>query len=156
MSVLKARRKESRAEFVNTADNIHTQTIQFLTRLSARYSRLLAEPTVKLAAEVSSYTAKANDAYPSDPVRAEVREKNLIKARGALSALDSALKRCYDVMMLNPSGCFNGSNGKAIGQSEATARLERMADDLGDMIDREKTMLDSVLKSDKERLKKKL
>ena len=52
MSVLKNKRTTSKAEFVNTANEIYTETINFLSRLSARYSRLLADPTAKLAAEV--------------------------------------------------------------------------------------------------------
>ena len=42
MSVLKAHRSESKAEFVNTANQIYIQTINFLSRISARYSRLIA------------------------------------------------------------------------------------------------------------------
>lgn len=42
MSVLKARRTESKAEYINTANNLYAATINFLSRLSARYSRLLA------------------------------------------------------------------------------------------------------------------
>ena len=59
MSVLKAKRTTSKAEFVNTANAIYTETINFLTRLSARYARLLADPTAKMAAEVVDNTEKA-------------------------------------------------------------------------------------------------
>lgn len=52
MSVLKARRTTSKAEYVNTANQIYVETLNFLTRMSARYSRLLAEPVAKLAGEV--------------------------------------------------------------------------------------------------------
>ena len=47
MSVLKQKRTTSKAEFINTANQIYVETINFLTRLSARYSRLIAEPAVK-------------------------------------------------------------------------------------------------------------
>ena len=49
MSVLQMKRTTSKAEFVNTANQIYVETINFLTRISARYSRLLAEPVAKLA-----------------------------------------------------------------------------------------------------------
>ena len=52
MSVLKSKRTLSGGEFVNVANQIYVQTIAFLTRLSARYSRLIAEPTAVLAGEV--------------------------------------------------------------------------------------------------------
>ena len=57
MSVLKQKRTTSKAEFINTANQIYVETLNFLTRLSARYSRLIAEPVAKLAGEISvSYT----------------------------------------------------------------------------------------------------
>ena len=52
MSVLKSKRTESKAEFVNTANQIYVETLNFLTRLSARYSRLVAEQVAKLAGEI--------------------------------------------------------------------------------------------------------
>lgn len=48
MSVLKQKRTTSKAEFINTANQIYVETLNFLTRLSARYSRLIAEPVAKL------------------------------------------------------------------------------------------------------------
>ena len=60
MSVLKAKRTVSKAEFVNTANQIYVETLNFLTRMSARYARLLAEPVAKLAGEVVDHCK----AYP--------------------------------------------------------------------------------------------
>lgn len=54
MSVLKSKRTESKAEYVNIANAIYIETINFLTRISARYSRLIAEPVAKLAAMPSA------------------------------------------------------------------------------------------------------
>ena len=69
MSVLKEKRTVSKAEFVNTANQIYVETIGFLTRLSARYSRLLAEGVATLAGEVMDHAEKANKIYPSDEQR---------------------------------------------------------------------------------------
>lgn len=69
MSVLKSKRTESKAEYVNVANAIYIETINFLTRISARYSRLIAEPVAKLAGEVIDHTEKANSIYPSDDQR---------------------------------------------------------------------------------------
>ena len=63
MSVLKARRTTSKAEYVNTANQIYVETLNFLTRMSARYSRLLAEPVAKLAGEVVDHAEKANSIF---------------------------------------------------------------------------------------------
>ena len=59
MSVLKQKRTTSKAEFINTANQIYVETINFLTRLSARYSRLVAEPIAKLAGEIIDHAERA-------------------------------------------------------------------------------------------------
>ena len=64
MSVLKQKRAVSKAEFINVARQIYIETLNFLTRLSARYSRLVAEPVAKLAGEVIDHCEKANSIYP--------------------------------------------------------------------------------------------
>lgn len=58
MSVLKSKRSTSKAEFVNMASQIYDETIDFLTRLSARYSRLMAEAIASLAGEVEDHAEK--------------------------------------------------------------------------------------------------
>ena len=67
MSVLKDMRALSKAEFVNTAGEIFDETVAFLSRLSARYSRLLAEKTADLAGEVLDEAEKANSIFPLQP-----------------------------------------------------------------------------------------
>ena len=64
MSVLKSKRSTSKAEYVNLANEIYTETVAFLTRLSARYARLLAEPVAALAGEIIDQTEKANSIFP--------------------------------------------------------------------------------------------
>ena len=92
MSVLKQKRTTSKAEFINTANQIYIETINFLTRLSARYSRLIAEPVAKLAGEVIDHAEKANSIYPSDSQRIELRKAHLLEARASLMALD--VRKC--------------------------------------------------------------
>lgn len=151
MSVLKAHRSESKAEFVNTANKIYVQTINFLSRLSSRYSRLVSDPVSGLAAEVLDNAEKANSIYPSDTTRKELRKQHLLESRAALMALDVHLSHCYELMMTNPSGCFTTGSGNSVSSSDAKKKLERMAQDLGELIDTENGLLTSVLKSDKGR-----
>ena len=87
MSVLKSKRTESKAEYVNIANAIYIETINFLTRISARYSRLIAEPVAKLAGEVIDHAEKANSIYPSDDQRRQLRKAHLLEARASLMAL---------------------------------------------------------------------
>ena len=64
MSVLKSKRTESKAEYVNVANAIYIETINFLTRISARYSRLIAEPVAKLAGEVIDHAERRTASIP--------------------------------------------------------------------------------------------
>lgn len=147
MPVLKAKRTTSKAEFVNTANQIYVETLNFLTRLSARYSRLIAEPIAKLAGEVIDHAEKANSIYPSDEQRIELRKAHLIEARASLMALDVRLTYCYLVMNQNPEGCFTTSKGKAVDAAEAVSKLDKMAQSLGELIDLENDLLKGAVKA---------
>ena len=147
MSVLKAKRTTSKAEFVNTANNIYVETLNFLTRMSARYARLLAEPVAKLAGEVIDHAEKANSIYPSDAQRRELRKAHLLEARASLMALDVRLTHCYLVMNKNPEGCFTTAAGKQVSSSEAMEKLDKMAQSLGDLIDEENELLKGQIKT---------
>lgn len=151
MSVLKAHRSESKAEFVNVANKIYIQAVGFLSRLSSRYSRLVSKSVSELASEVVNHAEKANSIYPSDATRKELRKQHLIEARASLMALDVHLAHCYDLMMTNPSGCFTTVGGSSVDASKAKKKLEHMAQELGDLIDAENVLLTNVLKSDKSR-----
>ncbi len=147
MSVLQQKRTVSKAEFVNTANNIYVETLNFLTRMSARYSRLLAEPVAKLAGEVIDHAEKANSIFPSDPQRIALRKGHLLEARASLMALDVRLTHCYMVMNQNPEGCFTTSKGKPVNADDATVKLDKMAQSLGEKIDQENELLKGQLKS---------
>ena len=147
MSVLSAKRTESKAEFVNTANAIYTETLNFLTRLSARYSRLLAEPTAALAGEVLDHAEKAQSIFPSSDQRKELRNAHLLEARASLMALDVRLTHCYLVMNQNPEGCFTTAKGKPVKGEEAIEKLDRMAQSLGELIDKENELLKGQIKS---------
>ena len=54
----------------------------------------------------------------------ELRKQHLLESRAALMALDVHLAHCYDLMMLNPAGCFTKSNGDNVGSSDAKKKLE--------------------------------
>ena len=147
MSVLKQKRAVSKAEFINVAYQIHVETLNFLTRLSARYARMLQEPVAKLSGEVLDHAEKANSIFPSDPQRISIRKAHLLEARASLMALDVRLTLCYDVMSQNPEGAFTTSKGKSDSASDATAKLDKMAQSLGDLIDRENELLKGAVKS---------
>ena len=130
MSVLKNKRTVSKAEYVNVANQICDETLEFLSRLSARYSRLLAPDISALAMAVAD---------------------NAEEARAKLAALDVQMARCYSVLYQNPQGAFVNNKGKSIPPAEAMAKLESMSQSLGEKIDAEKDLLTGVLEGDKKK-----
>ena len=57
----------------------------------------------------------------------------------------------YLVMYQNPQGCFTAPSGKTVPPKEAMDKLDRMAQSLGELIDREDTLLRNILESDRKR-----
>lgn len=151
MSVLKSKRSTSKAEYVNLAGEIFAETMAFLTRLSSRYSRLLARPVAELAGEVMDQTEKANSIFPKGEPNMSQRKGHLLEARAALMALDVRLGYCFSIMALNPQGCFTTSGGKSIPAAEANRKLDAMAQNLGEKIDRENELIRAVMESDRKR-----
>lgn len=151
MSVLKSRRAESKAEYLNTAFEICAETMAFLKHLSTRYSRLLAADTMHLATQVLTECEKANSIYPSDDARKALRKTHLLEARASLMSLDVMLTLCYQSMMKNPEGAFATASGKTVDAGEAVKKLDRMSESLGGLIDKENNLITKVLKSDKAR-----
>ena len=145
MSVLKQKRTTSKAEFINTANQIYLDTLHFLTRLSARYSRLIAEPVAKLAGEIIDHAEKSNSIFPSHNQRIEMRKAHHLEARASLMALDVRLTHCYLIMTQNPQGCFTTPSGKSVDAKKATERLDKMAQKLGELIDKENDLLQGMI-----------
>lgn len=151
MSVLKHKRTESKAEFVNKANYIYLETLAFVTRLSNRYSRLIAQDIIHLASEVLDNCEKANSIFPSDDQRKHLRATHLLEARASLMALDVHLAHCYEILMQNPDGCIETASGRKFKPNEARTKLNKMAENLGCLIDDENALITKVLQSDKVR-----
>lgn len=64
---------------------------------------------------------------------------------------DAAGGQLYLVMYQNPQGCFTAPSGKTVPPKEAMDKLDRMAQSLGELIDREDTLLRNILESDRKR-----
>ena len=64
-----------------------------------------------------------------------------------MKALDVRLTHCYLIMMQNPEGCFTNSKGVQLKSEEAIEKLDRMAESLGLLIDKEDELLRGVTKA---------
>lgn len=150
MSVLKSRRHESKAQYIANARLIFIETIAYMTKLSARYGRLLDKIVVENAGELVRNVEIANSIYPSNVERTQLREKYLLIARGYVAALDSMLGNVYELLMNNPQGCFSKLN---MSPNEAKIKIARMSQSLGEKLDAEYSMITGLIKSDKQRCK---
>ena len=105
----------------------------------------MAEPIAKLAGEVQDNAEKANSIFPSNDQRKQMREAYLLKARASLMALDRRLGDVYEILSKNPQGCFTNSKGDTLPASEATQKLDKRAQRLGELIDRENELLKGAI-----------
>lgn len=153
MSVLKNKRKDSHVEYLNCAYKIYIQTIEFISKLSARYSRIIASDVTHTAYNVLLNCEAANTIFPSDSARAKLREEYLLKAKACLQSLDVALSIIYDILSQNPAGAFTTCSNKDVAPDDARRKLENMSQSLGELIDSETKMLTKILKNDRDRLK---
>ena len=152
MSVLKSKRHTSTAEFVNVADEIFSETLGFLIRLSNRHQRLLGQDTMRLASETLDNAEKAQNIRITDEVTFNLRREYLQRSRASLMALDVHMAHIWQTLMKNPQGAFTNTKGNTIPPSEAIERLDKMAESLGEKIDKEKNLITSLLQSDKQKL----
>lgn len=154
MSVLKNKRKESIIQYVYTAYKIYTYTIEFISRLSARYSRLMAADIAHTAFEILRNCESANTIVIIDEETYHKRRSHLTDAKTALSSLDVFLSLCYDILSANPSGAMTNKSNKPITASEANHKLDNMVQTLGELIDEEMELINRTIKSDKATFKR--
>lgn len=154
MSVLKNKRKESSIEFVYNAYKIYIQTIEFISRLSARYSRIMASDISHTAFEVLRNCESASSIVLTNKSTLKKREDYLLNAKAALSSLDVSLSICYEILVQNPSCVLTNKSGKDLSAHDANKKLENMTQSLGELIDKELELIPKVIKMDKERIKR--
>ena len=156
MSVLKSKRHLSNAEFVNNADSIFVETLDFVAKLSNRYQRFLAEGVMQNAHDLLSNCEYAQNTRVYDEQTFLMRRGYLIEARNRLMALDVDMTHVYCTLMLNPEGAFTDTKGRMKTASQAIEKLDKMAESLGEKIDHEKNMIESLMVSDAKRYKEKV
>lgn len=154
MSVLKSKRNESTAEYVNVADNIFAYTLWFCTKLSVRFQRPLGDRIMELAGNIIKYAEMANNIRISDEVTFKVRREYLLKARSSVMALDVFMYYVWHALMKNPQGCFTNSKGNTKTPKEAIETLDKMADKLGADIDEFRNKVTTLLDTDKQKFQK--
>ena len=151
MSVLKNKRHLSKMEYVTNAYAIEKYSTDFTKRLSVKNARLYQKPVARLAMIQSDLAYIANEIFPTNLAEYQIRRILLAVSMAVLHALDKRMSDVYEMLMVNPQEAFNRKNGKPIPNAEAIKILDRMAEDLGCMIDDQDSLLKGVRDSDKSR-----
>jgi len=157
MSVPYYKRHESKAEYVNAAYMLNNHVLELISRLSARYSRLLADDIKSLSVAVISECEQANSIVPSTKSVAFKqdmlqRRTHLLEARGKLLSLDVQLGICFEVLVNNPQGCFSNSHGDSLSADDAIKKLDKLSTDCGLAYEKLLNLLNGVIRSDMEKL----
>lgn len=141
-------------EYVTNGYAVEKYSIDFTKRLSTKNARIYQKPVTRLAMLQSDLAYVANEIYPTNRAEYQVRRALLSLSMAILHALDKRMADVYENLMINPSDAFNRQNGKPIPKPEAIKILDKLAYDLGDMIDKQDALLKGVRDSDKERFSK--
>lgn len=149
MSVLANHRTTSKAQFITDAISLQVNVLEFLSKLSNRYGRLLAPHIVELTQRIVSNLESANKVFPDSPDKLRFRNLRFSSALGHLSALDVQLTICYDVLMQNPQGAFRDGSNRSVPASVAIERLDNLCVTVGTLMDSLETEIKGVIVADK-------
>ena len=129
MSVIKSKRGESSAEFVDNARKLEIFTIQKCSKFPKRYRFSLSEKIINIATDVYTNVATGNSIHISNFNEYELRRNSFSAARHSLQAMVGLIELSDEVFGI-----------------KANVMEEWMR-----MIDKELRLLQGVIRSDKKR-----
>lgn len=91
MSVLKSKRGESSAQFLETARELEIYTIHQCVKFPKRYTFFITAEIVRLSQEVLNGVKSANSIYPTNSIEAQLRRNHFIEAYCGLQNMISQL-----------------------------------------------------------------
>lgn len=138
-------------EYVTNGYAIEKYSLDFTKRLSTKNARIFQEPITRLAMLQADAAYIANEIYPTNRAEYQLRRMLLGVSMATLHALDKRMADVYEILNVNPSDAFNRQNGKPIPKAEAQRILDKLAEELGVMIDTQDALIKGVRDSDKER-----
>ena len=119
LSVLKCKRTDSKAEYVNIANQIYMETIVFFNAIVQPVRQTAGGAGGKTGRGSYGQLREGKQNFPSDEQRKSLRKGHLLEAQASLSALDVRLTHCYIIMWQNPEGCFTTASGRVLKAEEA-------------------------------------
>lgn len=151
MTVPKFKRRESELEYVKNAYEINVEVMNLVSKLSARWSRIYAEPINKLANMQADLVNMASSIKITTIDDYITRRWFLKLSNACLQALEKRIMEMVRILYNNPSKCFNRKNGKNYSFNEATIMLDKKLENLGVKYGKQYNLIKGVISSDKKK-----
>lgn len=132
-------RHESRVQYLDTARELAVNTLSCVKRMPKSYRLILTMKLSELANDIYIEVCIANSIYPKSPAAVAQRAQHLNVASGKIDALDGLAGIALDCI---------GIKDKPAEPTEPTKMTEYAWAHLGELLDKEKALINKVLKSD--------
>ena len=97
VSVIKSKRSQSSAQFLETAQQIQIYTLRQCVKFPKRYTILFTQNLTTAAANVCSMVKKGNSIFPTNQHEAQLRRDCFLEAYAELQVLISHITTAYDM-----------------------------------------------------------
>lgn len=131
MSVIKSKRNQSSAQFLETALQIQHYTLRQCVKFPKRYTILFTQNLTTTATNACTQVKKGNSIFPTNKHEAQLRRDCFLQAYAELQALISLISTAYDMFPISEN-----------------AIVEWMR-----LINEELRLLKALMKADKQRYK---
>ena len=142
-SILRTSKEKKPFAPVDNASTLYTKVVQLCLKMPKRYTYLILQPVIHVAAEVMEETKKANSVFPQNQREYQIRRNHWIEARASLQALSSHIDRLVEL----PGVLSVKENGK---KRQIT---EHELFEIGSLIISEMALIKHQLSEEKERYK---
>ncbi|MBQ9229091.1 MAG: hypothetical protein IJ680_03500 [Paludibacteraceae bacterium] len=97
MSVIKSKRNQSSAQFLETALQIQQYTLRQCVKFPKRYTFLFTQNLTTTATNACTQVKKGNSIFPANKHEAQLRRDCFLQAYAELQALVSLISTAYDM-----------------------------------------------------------
>lgn len=103
MTVLKSKRSESAAAFLQTAMDLEIYTIKRVVKFPKRYTFYISQPLANTATEIHKLVKKGNSIYPKNKHEAQKRRDCFIDASTELRSFVGLIEVAINLFSIEPN-----------------------------------------------------
>lgn len=136
-------RKESGVQFLDTARELTVHLLGCVKRMPKSWRFVLTNKLADLGCDIYTEVCTANAIYPKAGEDIEQRARHLNVALGKIDALDGLATIAFDCI---------GTKNAPVDKADTTRMSDYAWYHLGELLDKERNLINKVLASDKKRL----